>query len=166
MTERVDLLLPYGFSNVSISTFHAFGDKILREFALDPGLNPDFQVLSQPEQVIFFRDHIFEFPLKHYRLLSDPTRFIMAMLNVISRAKDEDISPEQYCAYVQELRQKVKDNPEDDVLNETYEKQKRLYGHTRISVLPVLCLYRDMSECNKELNCDSGYYTRSMSVLH
>lgn len=53
MAERVDVLLPYGFSNVRISTFHAFGDHILREFGLELGLNPDFQVLSQPEQVIF-----------------------------------------------------------------------------------------------------------------
>lgn len=126
MTERVDMLLPYGFSNVSISTFHAFGDKILREFALDLGLNPDFQVLSQPEQVIFFRDNIFEFPLKHYRPLSDPTRFILAMLNVISRAKDEDISPERYCNFVLALQARYNENPNDDVLKETYEKQKEV----------------------------------------
>ena len=107
MSERVDVLLPYGFSNVQIMTFHAFGDKILREFALELGLNPDFQVLSQAEQTLFFREHLFEFPLNHYRPLSDPARFIQAMLNVISRAKDEDISPSQYLEYAGELSENL-----------------------------------------------------------
>ncbi len=49
MEERVDILLPYGFAAVWILTFHAFGDRILREYALDLGMSTDFQVLSQPE---------------------------------------------------------------------------------------------------------------------
>jgi len=77
-------------------TFHAFGDRVLRENALEIGLPPDFQVLSVPEQIMFFREHLFEFPLSHYRPLGNPTRHIEAILNFISRAKDEDITPEEY----------------------------------------------------------------------
>jgi len=126
MAERVDVLLPYGFANVHISTFHAFGDRILREFGLEIGLNPDFQVLSQPEQIIFFREHLFEFPLKHYCPLSDPTRFIQAMLTVISRAKDEDVSPETFRQYVQNLRKKGKVHPDDAGFSEEIERQEEV----------------------------------------
>src|SRR5438128_6733225 len=42
MEERVDTLVPYGYADVEISTFHAFGDRILREHALEMGLQPDF----------------------------------------------------------------------------------------------------------------------------
>src|SRR4030042_1597465 len=38
MEERVDLLVPYGYVDVAISTFHAFGDRVLRDHALDLGL--------------------------------------------------------------------------------------------------------------------------------
>ena len=124
MAERVDVLLPYGFASVPISTFHAFGDRILREFAMELGFNPDFQVLSQPEQVIFFREHLFEFPLDHYRPLSDPTRFIQAMLGVISRAKDEDITTEAYRKYVRTLRQEAQAHPDDRELQEELKKQE------------------------------------------
>ena len=125
MSERVDVMLPYGFANVEISTFHAFGDRMLREFALELGLNPDFQVLSQAEQVIFFREHLFEFPLKHYRPLGDPTRFIQAMLNVISRAKDEDVSPDRYEQYLGELKKK---GQEENLPAEDAEKQAEIAG--------------------------------------
>ena len=123
MSERVDILLPYGFSNVPIMTFHAFGDRILREFALELGLNPDFQVLSQAEQTIFFREHLFEFPLKHYRPLSDPTRFIQAMLTVISRAKDEDVSPEQYEQFINRLKSEIQENTDPNP--EEFERQRQ-----------------------------------------
>ncbi|HHS13193.1 MAG TPA: PD-(D/E)XK nuclease family protein [bacterium] len=126
MTERVDCLLPYGFSNVSISTFHALGDRLLREFGLELGINPDFQVLSQAEQVLFFRNHLFDFPLRHYRPLGDPTRFIQAMLNVISRCKDEDISPETYKAHAERKRRKAEACPENTAAMEEAEKEEEV----------------------------------------
>ncbi|MBC7190192.1 UvrD-helicase domain-containing protein, partial [Candidatus Aerophobetes bacterium] len=92
MEERVDMLVPYGYTEFWISTFHAFGDRILRENALEIGLPPDFQVLSVPEQIIFFQENLFNFPLSHYRPLGNPTRHIQAILSLISRAKDEDVT--------------------------------------------------------------------------
>ncbi|MBI4437297.1 MAG: UvrD-helicase domain-containing protein [Candidatus Omnitrophica bacterium] len=124
MEERVDLLVPYGYTETWISTFHAFGDRILRECALEIGLSPDFQVLTKPEQIIFFREHLFELPLEYYRPLSDPTKFIDALLTVISRAKDEDIGPKAYLDYAESLRKKAKKDPKDPVLKE--ESQKTL----------------------------------------
>src|SRR5712664_1706230 len=103
MEERVDQLVPYGYADVEISTFHAFGDRLLREHALEMGLQPDFRVLNRAEQVIFFRDRLFEFPLVHYRPLGDPARHIRAIMTLTSRCKDEDISPEEYQAYVEQL---------------------------------------------------------------
>jgi DNA helicase II / ATP-dependent DNA helicase PcrA len=122
MAERVDVLLPYGFAAVNVSTFHAFGDRILREFAVEIGMNPDFQVLSEAEQVILFREHLFDFPLRHYRPLSDPTKFIQAMLRVISRAKDEDVSAEDYLAWVSRLEADGAAGPEE------IERQREIAG--------------------------------------
>jgi DNA helicase-2/ATP-dependent DNA helicase PcrA len=103
MEERVDTLVPYGYAEVSISTFHAFGDRVLRENALEVGLTPDFRVLSRAEQVIFLRDRLFELPLSYYRPLGDPSRHIQAVLSLISRAKDEDISAEAWLQYAEGL---------------------------------------------------------------
>ncbi|PYN99959.1 MAG: hypothetical protein DMD91_11555 [Candidatus Rokuibacteriota bacterium] len=103
MEERVDTLVPYGYADVEISTFHAFGDRLLREHSLEVGLTPDFRVLSRAEQVIFFRDRLFEFPLERYRPLGDPTRHLQAIITLISRCKDEDVSPEAYVACAERL---------------------------------------------------------------
>ena len=47
MQLRVDQLVPYGYADTAISTFHAFGDRLIREFAFELGLAPDVRVLSR-----------------------------------------------------------------------------------------------------------------------
>src|SRR5258705_2369106 len=103
MEERVDTLVPYGYADVQISTFHAFGDHLIRENALELGLTPEFRVLTRAEQVIFLRAHLFELPLGHYRPLGDPTRHLQAIISHISRLKDEDVGPEEYLAHAEAL---------------------------------------------------------------
>ncbi len=72
MQVRVDQLVPYGYTDTAIATFHAFGDRLIREYALELGLPPDVRVLSRPEVVIFLRERLFELDLDHYRPLGDP----------------------------------------------------------------------------------------------
>ena len=99
MAVRVDQLVPYGYTDTAISTFHAFGDGLIREYALELGLPTDVRVLSRPEVVIFLREHLFEFDLDAYRPLGDPTRFLAALATLFSRCKDEDVSPADYLAH-------------------------------------------------------------------
>ncbi|GBE27077.1 ATP-dependent DNA helicase PcrA [bacterium BMS3Bbin03] len=126
MQARVDEMVPYGYATVAISTFHAFGDRILREFALEMGLTTDLKVLSRPEQVLFFRDHIFDFPLHYFRPLGDPTKFADAMITLFSRAKDEDVAPEEYLDFVRNLQKQAEENPGDEALQSEAAKQLEL----------------------------------------
>ncbi|MFH1190982.1 MAG: UvrD-helicase domain-containing protein [Candidatus Omnitrophota bacterium] len=123
MQERVDILMPYGYTDIWISTFHAFGDRVLRENAYVAGLNPDFKVLAQAEAAVLFREHLFEFTLNYYRPLAEPTRFIEALISFFSRAKDEDISEIEYLKYAQDFRSKVKAGPEDKAAEELAAQQ-------------------------------------------
>ena len=103
MAVRVDQLVPYGYTDTAISTFHAFGDRLIREYALELGLPTDLRVLSRAEVVIFLRERLFEFELDAYRPLGDPTRFLSALATLFSRCKDEDISPADYLAHADRL---------------------------------------------------------------
>lgn len=105
MEERVDRLVPYGYSTVWISTFHSFGDRVLRDNALAIGLVPDFKVLSTAECVIFLKEHLFELPLDYYRPSGNPTKYLSALVRFIARLKDEDISPEEYLDFCARLEQ-------------------------------------------------------------
>ena len=103
MQTRVDQLVPYGYTDAAVSTFHAFGDRLVREFALELGLPTDTRVLSRPEVVIFLRERLFAFELDEYRPLGDPTRFLSALATLFSRCKDEDVAPAAYLEYAANL---------------------------------------------------------------
>ncbi len=108
MEERVDQLVPYGFVDIWISTFHAFGDRLLRDYSLDLGLPLNFKILTQAEQAIFIRENLFAFNLKYYLPLSNPTGHISALLNHFSRLKDELITPDEYYDYAKKKLSKSK----------------------------------------------------------
>jgi DNA helicase-2/ATP-dependent DNA helicase PcrA len=107
MQERVDLSTPMGQNDAAIRTFHAFGDEVFREFALELGRAGELRVLSSAEQVIFIREHLYELPLRRYRPAGDPLRHVRALLDLFARARDDDISPDQYGAFAQGLRPTV-----------------------------------------------------------
>jgi DNA helicase-2/ATP-dependent DNA helicase PcrA len=110
MEERVDRLIPYSYSFVDISTFNSFGEKVLRDYALDFGYRLDFELLDDVEQAIFFRENLFRLPLEYYRPLGAPTRHIQEMLDAIKKLKQEDISPEEYLAYARKARRSAADD--------------------------------------------------------
>lgn len=93
MQSRVDVLVPYGHAEASIHTFHAFGDRLLREFAYELGLPTDPRVISRAEAVVLLREHLFDLGLERYRPLADPTRFLGALVDRCGRAKDQGLTP-------------------------------------------------------------------------
>jgi len=104
MEERIDRLLPYGYVDLWVSTFHSFAERILKQHAIDIGLPDNFKLLNQTEQNSLIRRNFDRFNLNYYRPLGNPTKFIQAMIKHFSRAKDEEIWPEDYLKYVKELK--------------------------------------------------------------
>lgn len=96
MQERVDVGLPLGYTQMWISTFHSFCDQILRDEALQIGLNPEFNLLTTAEAVQLVRDNIFIFKLKYYKAHGKPDKFVDGLLQHFSRLQDENILPSDY----------------------------------------------------------------------
>jgi DNA helicase-2/ATP-dependent DNA helicase PcrA len=104
MQERVDVLLPYGYVNLWINTFHSFCDRILRDEAHSIGLDPNYKLISESESILFLRQNIFDLNLKIFKPLGNPTKFLDALLVHFSRLKDEDITPTEYINFASKLK--------------------------------------------------------------
>ncbi len=102
MEDRVDRIMPYGYTQMWISTFHAFCDKILRTEAISIGLNPSYKLMTEAESILFIKKNLFKLKLDYYRPLGNPTKFLEALLLHFSRLKDEDIAPLQYIEFAKE----------------------------------------------------------------
>lgn len=104
MAERVDLLLPLGYAEINISTFHAFAQKILSQHALDIGLPGDFKVITDTQAWMLIKKNLHGFDLDYYKPIGNPNKFIHALLKHFGKAKGEEIAPADYIKYAEGLR--------------------------------------------------------------
>ena len=103
MEERVDRLLPIGYIDLSISTFHAFCEKVLRAHGMHIGLPQDFKIATEVDSWLLMRRNLDRFQLDYFRPRGNPTKFLRTMLHHFSRAKDEGITPEEYGVWVEDF---------------------------------------------------------------
>ncbi|MFC1703127.1 ATP-dependent helicase, partial [Patescibacteria group bacterium] len=102
MVERVDTLLPMGYVDLWVSTFHSFCQRLLEAHALDIGLPGDARLLNQTDAYLLVRKHFERFELDYYRPLGNPNKFIHSLLAHFSRAKDEAVTPKEYLELAKE----------------------------------------------------------------
>lgn len=115
MQARVDVLVPYGMADAAIHTFHAFGDRLLRDNAFELGLAGDVRLINRAEAILVLRENLFELGLERYLPLGDPTRFLGALVDLFGRAKDEGITPEALSSNAHELLRRAQvDSAGDD----------------------------------------------------
>jgi len=135
MEERVDIAMPYGYTQMWISTFHAFCDRILRQEAVHIGLDPGYKLMNEAETTQFLIKNLFKFDLKYFRPLGNPTKFISGMLQHFSRLKDEDVSPNEYLRFAQSQKSKVKSQKlEVEEVEKTLELAKAYQTYEELKV--------------------------------
>jgi DNA helicase-2/ATP-dependent DNA helicase PcrA len=88
MRQRIDALMPG--NRVWISTFHALGARLLRQFADVLGLDRNFTIYDQTDRVRVVKTALEDLSL-------DPDRFKPdSIMGAISKAKNQLLSPERY----------------------------------------------------------------------
>ncbi|MDD3711097.1 MAG: UvrD-helicase domain-containing protein [Patescibacteria group bacterium] len=126
MIERADKILPYGYVDLWIHTFHGFAERILRQYGLEIGLNPEFKLLDSTAQWVFLKKNLEKLNLKYYHSSGNPNKFIAELLSHFSRLKDENISSEDYQKLVDSLDKKMQKNSgrEIDDIEEALELER------------------------------------------
>ena len=131
MQERVDDLIETPYTEMQISTFHSFCQKVLEEYGLEIGLPNHFKLLNETDAWLLLREHIYDFNFEYYRPMGSPNRYIHELLTHFSKAKDEMITSEDYLDYVKGL---ILDKDESEIqeknrlieLADAYHKYQKL----------------------------------------
>jgi len=100
MVMRVGDIMPLGYEEPWVSTFHSFADRILRERGIEIGIDPSYKIISGAEQWMLIRKRLFSLELDYFRPLGNPTKFISEILKFISKLQDENIKPKDLEMYV------------------------------------------------------------------
>lgn len=157
MQDRVDELLPYGITDTEISTFHALGDKILRENGFSIGLQSDFVVMSNFQQIIVLQQVLSSLKLNHYKSLGNPYSFVQAVSRFISRLKDENINDKQFLQFSRkQQKSKLIDKSEKNRIKELSD----IYcSYTK------LCAEKGMIDYGDQIMLTNQLFSANPSVL-
>ena len=132
MSERVDIEMPYGYEEVTISTFHSFCDQILRKDGYHIGIDTNYTLLTSAQSYIFMKKHLYDLPLDKFRPKGNPTKFLNDMLKHFSRLQDEDVSPKEYLQYVKTLSKVTKE--EKEIYKKTLELANVYTKYTELKI--------------------------------
>lgn len=116
--ERVDEIVNVGYTEMHISTFHAFCQRILEKYSFDVGLPSSFRILSQTDAWILIKKNLEKFNLDYYTPLGNPTKHIHELIRHFSKCKDELISPQEYLEYAENIKSDEDDEEEKNRLKE------------------------------------------------
>ncbi|RLC32792.1 hypothetical protein DRH13_01070 [Candidatus Woesebacteria bacterium] len=144
MEERVDIVMPYGYTQMWISTFHSFCDRILRQEALHIGLDPKFRLMTQTSSIQFVRKNLFVFDLNYFRPLGNPTKFVSGLLQHFSRLQDEDITPQEYLKYAKKIAKKKTTGDGKMEAKKTMELAKAYMAYDELKVKKSLMDFGDL----------------------
>jgi len=127
MLNRIGDVMPLGYEEPWVYTFHSFADRILKTEGLEIGLDPTYKILSASEQWLLLRKNLFDLNLTYFRPLGNPTKFISAILKFISRLQDENITTLDFAIFVKTNKTKDKEEKERwEELSHVYESYEKL----------------------------------------
>ncbi|MBI2066117.1 UvrD-helicase domain-containing protein [Candidatus Woesebacteria bacterium] len=144
MEERVDVAMPYGYTQMWISTFHSFCDRVLRAEALQIGFDPKYKLMTEAETVQFIRNNLFKFDLNYFRPLGNPTKFVGGMLQHFSRLQDEDVSPNDYLTWAEKQKSKTKTKEDKAEIAKWIELAKSFKTYDELKVKEGLMDFGDL----------------------
>ena len=104
MLDRVESLLNVGYTDLWISTFHSFAQRLLSEFGLDIGVSDHFDVVDTHSAWMLVHDNFDRFNLDYYKPRGNPYRFIHGMISHFQRAKDAHVTPAAYVEHAKSVQ--------------------------------------------------------------
>jgi DNA helicase II / ATP-dependent DNA helicase PcrA len=103
MRERLETLLDAPYEELNVSTFHAFCVKLLRDEALEAGVDPFLSPVTPADRLALLLERIDELSLRHHEIRGNPAPLLASFVSRIDRLKDELISAQELQAWADEL---------------------------------------------------------------
>src|SRR3954452_18441850 len=108
--ERVEASIETPFEELWVETFQGFCARLLRDEALEAGLDPFFAPVTQADRLALLLERIDDPPLRRHEIRATPAPLLASSLTRIDRLKEEMVSPAEYQAYAERLSRGAADD--------------------------------------------------------
>ena len=141
MRARVNKASGERGKNVTLATFHAFCESLLKD------VTPERLMLDKVDHWILLRRNMSRLQLDKYRRLAEPGQFLSDFIEFFSRCQDELVTWEDYRRYAERLAAQL-ESERDAVDEDTYqERLEEVEKH-----LEIARAYRASEELLREKN--------------
>jgi DNA helicase-2/ATP-dependent DNA helicase PcrA len=93
LRARCEALLPGSFEELWIGSWDAIGERLLREYSEEAGLDPFFDVLGRGERLAMLLDRLDRLPLRRHEIRGNPAGLLARLLARIDSLKAERVGP-------------------------------------------------------------------------
>jgi DNA helicase-2/ATP-dependent DNA helicase PcrA len=90
---RCEALLAGSFEELWIGSWDTIGERLLREYSEEAGLEPFFDVLGRAERLAMLLDRLDRLPLRRHEIRGNPAGLLARLLERIDTLKTEAVSP-------------------------------------------------------------------------
>ena len=103
LRERIERRVPAGYEELSVTTFQAFCARLLRQEALEAGVDPFAAPVTASDRLALLLERIDELPLASHDLRGNPSALLGSIVQRIDRLKDELVTAADYEAWAAKL---------------------------------------------------------------
>jgi len=103
LRERIEARVPARYEELSVTTFQGFCARLLREEALEAGVDPFAAPVTASDRLAMLLERIDELPLASHDLRGNPSALLGSIVQRIDRLKDELVTADRYEAWAAEL---------------------------------------------------------------
>ena len=103
LRERLEQRVPVRYEELSVSTFHGFCARLLRDEAIEAGIDPFAAPVTPSDRLAMLLERIDELPLASHDLRGNPSALLGSIVQRIDRLKDELITAGDYEAWAATL---------------------------------------------------------------
>ncbi|MET0762808.1 MAG: ATP-dependent DNA helicase [Thermoleophilaceae bacterium] len=93
LRERAELMLERPHEELWIHTYEEAAEALLREFALEAGLDPFFTTVGPADRLAILLDRLDELPLRRHEIRGNPAGLLARLLRRVDLLKDEAVAP-------------------------------------------------------------------------
>jgi DNA helicase-2/ATP-dependent DNA helicase PcrA len=99
MRARLEDRLEQAYEELTVTTFRGFCARLLRDEALEAGLDPFATPVGAADRLAMLLERIDDLPLRHHDLRGNPSATLGAIVQRIDRLKDELVTAQDYATW-------------------------------------------------------------------
>ena len=103
LRARLEDRLTRPYEELVVTTFHGLCGRLLRDEALEAGLDPFVTPVAPADRLAMLLERIDDLPLRHHDLRGNPSLLLGSIVQRIDRLKDELVSAADYAAWAARL---------------------------------------------------------------